>query len=55
VPGQNDECAYQIYHIHGILVQKGLLSSEPISTEYLPAGIYVLKVENGESWRFVKM
>jgi len=44
---------YQIYSIHGQLIQTGTTSPD-ISTAELNKGIYILRLENGKVFKFVK-
>jgi len=44
---------YQIYNVFGQLMQYGTTTSG-ISTAQLPQGVYILRLENGKSFKFVK-
>jgi len=44
---------YQIYNVLGQLMQAGITSSD-ISTTQLPKGVYILRLENGKTFKFVK-
>jgi len=44
---------YQIYNVVGQLVQAGTSNSD-ISTAKLGKGVYILRLENGKSFKFVK-
>jgi hypothetical protein len=46
--------SYQIYTVHGQLVQTGTTLSPDISTAQLCKGIYILRLENGKAFKFVK-
>ena len=44
---------YQIYTITGQLIQAGATNPD-ISTAQLSKGIYILRLENGKAFKFVK-
>jgi len=44
---------YQIYTITGQLISSGVATSN-ISTAQLGKGIYILRLENGKAFKFVK-
>jgi len=44
---------YQIYSVTGQLIQAGATTPD-ISTAQLSKGIYILRLENGKAFKFVK-
>ncbi|MBR0503035.1 MAG: alpha/beta hydrolase [Paludibacteraceae bacterium] len=50
----NERISYVLLDITGKIVGQGIVEDEGISIEYLPYGVYVLRLENGLIYKFFK-